>query len=30
MFEKGRGIEKDLNEAIKWYKISALNGEPRA
>ena len=26
MYEKGRGVEKDFKEAVKWYRKSAEQG----
>jgi len=30
MYENGRGVEKDLNEALRWYRDSAARGNERA
>ena len=30
MYEDGVGKEKDINEALKWYKLSAAQGNPEA
>jgi len=30
MYESGRGVEKNLNEALRWYRDSAARGNARA
>ena len=30
MYEEGKGIEKDLAEAAKWYRLAAEQGEGEA
>jgi TPR repeat protein len=30
MFEKGQGVEKNLIEAVKWYRLAADQGNPSA
>lgn len=27
MYEYGKGVKKDLGEAIKWYKLAVKNGD---
>ena len=29
-YEKGKGCEKDLERAVKWYEKAAINNDPRA
>ena len=26
MYEKGKGVRRDINEAVKWYKLAASQG----
>jgi len=30
MYEKGRGVGKDTREALRWYRLAAERGYPRA
>ena len=30
MYADGEGVERDMNESIKWYRLAATNGHPEA
>jgi len=30
MYDRGQGVPKDYKEAVKWYRLAAEQGVPKA